>query len=96
MFLASLITGIAGVLIAIEFNLEPYASTMHAVRAFGRTIVGGTGSIPGVLLASFIMDGSEHIGGYAITSTYKELYTFVIIFLFLLFRPYGLLGQKRD
>ncbi|MBI4135562.1 branched-chain amino acid ABC transporter permease [Candidatus Uhrbacteria bacterium] len=96
MLLASLITGLAGIFIALEFNLEPYASTWHAILAYGQTIVGGTGSILGVFLAGLMTYGAEHIGGYVITSTYKELYAFAIVFLFLLLRPAGIFGKKRD
>lgn len=96
MLLVSGIAGVAGIFIALEFNLEPYASNMHAIRAFGRTIVGGTGSIAGVLLSGFLIDTAEQAGGYFATSTYKELYSFLIVFLFLLFRPQGILGAKRD
>lgn len=96
MLIVSLVAGVAGILIALEFNLEPYASNRHAINAFGRTIVGGTGSIAGVLLSGFLIDTAEQAGGYALTSTYKELYSFAIVFLFLLFRPQGILGSKRD
>lgn len=96
MLLISLLAGVAGILLALEFNLEPYASNMHAIRGFARTIVGGIGSVPGVLFSGLLMDGAEHIGGFLLNSSYKELYSFVIVFLFLLFRPQGLLGAKRD
>ena len=96
MLLASLAAGLAGVFIALEFNLEPYASNLQAIRAFGRTIVGGTGSIAGVIVAGLFIDTAEHVGGFLLTSTYKEIYSFAIVFLFLLFRPQGILGQKRE
>lgn len=93
--LASLIAGIAGILIALEFNLEPYASNLHAIRAYGRTIIGGTGSIIGVLVSGLIIDTTEHLGGFFMTSTYKELYSFAIVFIFLLIRPAGIFGSHK-
>lgn len=96
MLLISLLAGVAGVLLALEFNLEPYASNLQAIRGFARTIVGGIGSVPGVLLSGLLMDGAEHIGGFFLNSSYKELYSFVIVFLFLLLRPQGLFGTKQN
>lgn len=96
MALISLVAGIAGILIALEFNLEPFASNMHAIKAFGRTIIGGTGSIFGVILAGLITETAEQGGGFLLSSSFKEVYSFIIVFLFLLFRPQGLLGVKRE
>ena len=96
MFFVSVLAGLAGVLIAIDYNLEPYASNLHAIRAYGRTIIGGVGSIPGVLLAGLITDTAENLGGFLFNSSYKEVYSFLIVFLFLLFRPQGMFGNKKD
>ncbi len=94
--LVSCLAGLAGALIATEYNLEPYASSLQAVRAYGRTIIGGIGSIPGALLASVLTDGAENIGAFFVSSSYKEIFSFLFVFVFLLVRPWGLFGKKRD
>lgn len=96
MVLISILAGLAGALIATEYNLEPYASSLQAVRGYGRTIIGGIGSIPGVLLASVLTDGAENIGAFFVSSSYKEVFSFLFVFIFLLVRPWGLFGKKRD
>lgn len=96
MLISSLLAGVAGVLIAIEYNLEPYASTLHAVRAFARTIVAGVGSPLGVLPAGIMMDGAENIGGYFLSNSFKEVYAFMVVVLFLFLRPQGMFGPKRE
>jgi len=96
MTLISLVAGIAGILIAIEFNLEPFASNMHAIKAFGRTIVGGTGSVAGAMLAGLLTETAEQGGGFLLSSSFKEVYSFLVVFLFLLLRPQGLFGQKKE
>ena len=96
MALTSFIGGVAGVLLALEYSLDPYASTLHAVRMFARTIVAGVGSVPGVLFSGLLIDGAENLGGYFISSSFKDAYSFIIVFLFLLLRPRGLFGPKKD
>lgn len=96
MALISLLGGVAGVLIALEYNLDPYSSTLHAVRMFARTIVAGVGSVPGVIASGLLIDGAENLGGYFISSSFKDAYSFLLVFLFLLLRPRGLFGPKKD
>lgn len=96
MALISLLGGVAGVLIALEYSLDPYASTLHAVRMFARTIVAGVGSVPGVLVSGFLIDGAENLGGYFISSSFKDAYSFILVFLFLLLRLRGLFGPNKD
>ncbi len=96
MGIISFLGGLAGVLIALEYNLDPYASTLHAVRMFARTIVAGVGSVPGVLASGLLIDSAENIGGYFISSSFKDAYSFILVFLFLLFRPQGLFGSKKE
>jgi len=45
--LASFLAGIAGVFFAIEYGLQPGLTTALAIKAFGRAVIGGVGSIPG-------------------------------------------------
>lgn len=95
MLLASFFGGIAGVLYALEFNLESSQGVHIAVKAFSRAIVGGIGSLPGAMIGSFVLEAAENIGSFYISAGFKNLFAFVIVFIFLLFRPRGLFGEKR-
>ena len=93
--IGSFLAGVAGILAAVELNLDPNMGVIHAVTAFGRAVVGGIGSIPGALLGSFIIETGEHLGAWFWTSAYKQVISFILVFVFLIWRPQGILGRKQ-
>lgn len=93
--IGSAIAGIAGVLVALEQNLEPTMGTGLIIKGFTAAIIGGIGSVPGAILGAFLLGFAENFGIWYLPSGYKDAIAFVILFLFLLFRPNGILGIKR-
>jgi branched-chain amino acid transport system permease protein len=57
-------------------------------------ILGGMGSIPGAVLGGFILGLTEVFTVQWISSTWRDAAAFTVLFLILLVRPRGLLGQK--
>lgn len=94
--LGSGLAAIAGILFALKFGLEPNQSLPVALKAFGRAVVGGIGSIPGAILGNLILETAENVGAFYVSSAFKDVFSFIVIFLFLLLRPHGVLGQRRD
>lgn len=94
--IGSVIGGIGGVLIALEQNLEPVMGTNLIIKGFTGAIIGGIGSVPGAILGSFLLGIVENFGIWYLPSGYKDAIAFVLLFLFLLFRPQGILGIKRS
>ena len=94
--IGSIIAGIAGILVALEQNLEPVMGTNLMIKGFTGAIVGGVGSVPGAILGAFILGFAENFGIWFLPSGYKDAIAFVILFAFLLFRPQGLLGIKKQ
>ncbi len=92
--LASVAGSVAGILYAIEFNLNPSMGTEIAIRSFSRALIGGVGSLPGALIGSFIIESVEDVGAFFYSAGFKSVFSFVIVFLFLLFRPRGIFGEK--
>ncbi|MBU1136514.1 MAG: branched-chain amino acid ABC transporter permease [Nanoarchaeota archaeon] len=93
--IGSAIAGIAGVLIALEQNLEPTMGTGLIIKGFTAAIIGGIGSVPGAILGAFLLGFAENFGIWYLPSGYKDAIAFVLLFLFLLFRPNGILGIKK-
>ncbi len=90
----ALLAGIAGILYALEFDLNPSMGTEITIRSFSRALIGGVGSIPGALFGSFIIEGAEDIGAFVYSAGIKNVFSFGIVFLFLLFRPRGIFGER--
>ncbi len=93
--IGSAIAGVAGILVGLEQNLEPMMGTNLMVKGFTGAIIGGVGSVPGAILGSFLLGFAENFGIWFLPSGYKDAIAFVILFIFLLFRPQGILGSRK-
>ncbi len=91
--LGSFLAGIAGILIGIEQNLYPEMGMSLVIKGFTGAVIGGLTSVPGAVLGSYILGLVENIGIWWLPSGYKDAIAFVVLFIFLLFRPSGLLGK---
>ena len=92
----SFIAGIAGILIGLEQNLEPMMGTGLIIKGFTAAIIGGIGNVYGAILGALILGLAENFGIWYLPSGYKDAIAFVILFIFLLFRPKGLFGIKKE
>jgi branched-chain amino acid transport system permease protein len=93
--LGSAFAGGAGVLIALEQNLDPFIGTALMIGAFASAIVGGTRSLPGAILGAFVIGIVENFGVWFVPSGYKYAMSFTLLLIFLLFRPSGILGINK-
>lgn len=94
MLSGSFLAGIAGILIGLEQNLYPQMGVSLVIKGFTGAVVGSLSSVPGAVLGSFILGLVENIGIWWLPSGYKDAIAFVLLFIFLLFKPSGLLGVK--
>lgn len=92
--IGSALAGVAGVLIGIEQNLYPQMGVSLAIKGFTGAVIGSLSSVPGAVLGSLILGLTENIGIWWLPSGYKDAIAFLLLFIFLLFRPQGLLGKK--
>ncbi|HBM24452.1 MAG TPA: branched-chain amino acid ABC transporter permease, partial [Alcanivorax sp.] len=88
---------IAGFLAAVGASLFApinlvYPAMGHLVimKAFVIIILGGMGSIPGAIVGGLIIGFAEALGGYYVSSTYKDLIAFVLLVVILSIKPTGL------
>ena len=93
--IGSVIAGVGGILVGLEQNLEPTMGTSLIIKGFTAAIIGGIGSPVGAVLGSFLLGFSENFGIWYLPSGYKDAIAFVILFIFLLFMPRGILGKKK-
>jgi len=95
-FIASFLAGIAGVLIGLEQNLNTQIGTSWGISGFTAAVIGGANSVPGSVLGSFLLGIVENFGIWYLPSGYKGAIAFGLLFIFLLFRPQGILGKVVD
>lgn len=94
--IGSALAGMAGVLIAYETNLEPTMGFNAILKGIIASIIGGIGSIPGAILGGYFLGLAENLGIWKIQAGWKDAIAFGILILFLLFRPQGILGKKKE
>lgn len=92
--LGSTLAGLAGVLFALRVGLEPNQSVLLGLKGFFRAVIGGVGSIPGAIAGNLILETAENVGAFYFNSAFKEIFSFLAIFAFLLIRPQGLFGHR--
>ncbi len=94
--LSSVLAAAAGILIGLEFNLDPNMGVLLAVKGYAAAVIGGVGSFTGALIGALIIGFAEQGVVWYLGAGWRNASTFMILFLFLLFRPSGILGFKRN
>jgi branched-chain amino acid transport system permease protein len=85
--------GVAGSLMLLLVDVQPYIATDYTLLAFIIVILGGLGSMPGALLGGVLVGVSEAVSGFVIEPSFKSAFSFALLILVLLVRPQGLLGR---
>lgn len=96
-FLASIIGAVAGILNGMYYNIVKYdMGLMGGIIGFSAAVMGGLGNIYGAVIGGLLIGLVESFtmafipGG----SPYKEIFAFIVVVIFLLFKPSGILGKK--
>jgi branched-chain amino acid transport system permease protein len=83
----------AAILTAATSGLNPAMGNHVMLISIAATIVGGVGSLRGAAMAGLILGMAENLCLAVIDPQWSEAVTFVILFLFILFRPGGVYGR---
>lgn len=94
-FLGSALAGLAGVLISIDQNVSPLMGTDLIIDGFAASVIGGIFSPLGAMIGGLVVGLSKHFGVLWLSSSYQEAIVFVLLVVFLLFRPEGLFGLYK-
>ena len=85
--------GVAGCIILVLVDVQPYLAVDYTLLAFVVVIVGGLGSLMGALLGGVLIGVSEALAGLLLQPSLKSMFSFALLILVLIFRPQGLLGR---
>ncbi|MDP7452630.1 MAG: branched-chain amino acid ABC transporter permease [Arenicellales bacterium] len=92
--LSGLLGCFVGILVTPMIMVDYSLGMLVAIKGFAAAMLGGMGSIVGAVLGGYIFSFLEAFSVTFISSSLKELVTFIVIILVLLFRPNGLLGPR--
>lgn len=91
--LGGALSGAAGVLVAPLYSVFPSMGDLPLLKALVVVILGGFGSVAGVLICGLGLGVLEAYGAVYLSSAYQHGYAFFILILFLTFKPRGLFGR---
>ncbi len=86
--------GIAGAIYTWDIGIEPFLSFNILLYSMVAFIVGGTGSFFGTVIGSFIIAFFKNFLALMLPIYFVDVMVYLILFIMLLFRPYGLFGTK--
>ncbi len=87
--------GAAGSLMTPFLPFSSSTGLFFTITSFNIVIIGGMGSFPGAFVGGLLVGISESLGAVILVPSLKEIVSFVLLVLILLFRPKGLLGGGR-
>lgn len=96
-FIAGALGGAAGLLYGLIFlNVSPFIGGDVALVGLTAIVLGGLGSINGAVLGGLIVAALQTFSTALGGSSYRNIVVFGLLFVLLLIRPQGLLGQSES
>jgi branched-chain amino acid transport system permease protein len=94
-FIGSALGGAAGALVGLMFTqVDYYVGFQAGLKGFTAAVLGGIGNIRGAMLGGLILGLLESLATTFFPATYKDVVAFMVLILVLIFRPWGLMGEK--
>ena len=96
-FASGAMAGVAASFVAMAFNvIDAELGSTYLVIALAAMVVGGFGSVGGMLVGGLVIGiVSTYATGY-LSSSYRDLAVFVLLLLFLAFKPEGLFRTRAE
>ena len=88
--------GAAGALVAPLLPFQPPTGLQLSVASFNIVIIGGMGSLVGAFVGGLLVAVAESLGAVFLRPSLKELVSFSLLVVILLFRPAGIFGRRAS
>jgi branched-chain amino acid transport system permease protein len=96
-FLSGALAGVAATFIATAFNVvSAEMGSAYLVLALAAMVVGGFGSVGGILLGGLLIGLASTYATAFIGSAYRDLAVFALLLAFLVIRPSGIVRTPND
>ena len=90
------LAGVAGSMYLMYYGVATFSDGfIPGVKAFTAAVLGGIGSLPGALLGGLLIGLIESLWSAYFSIDYKDVATFSILAVVLIFKPSGLLGRPE-
>jgi len=90
------LAGLVGYLSSIAFdNVSTSLGEGLLLKGFAAVVVGGFGDVRGAFAGGIIIGVTEVLGAQYISGDFRDVITFGLLILFLIFRPEGIFGEVK-
>jgi branched-chain amino acid transport system permease protein len=90
------LASVAGLLYILQYGSVNFSDGfVPGVKAFTAAVLGGIGSLPGAVLGGLLIGLIEALWAAYVSSDYKDVASFSILAVTLVFLPSGLLGRPE-
>jgi branched-chain amino acid transport system permease protein len=93
--LSGFFVAVAGGLVAYDVGMDPYVGMPMLLNAIVALIIGGIGRFESPILGGFIIGILQSLAVWKFSAKWQDAITFILLIVFLLFRPNGILGERR-
>lgn len=84
----------AGILIAADVDMTPTMGFDWLLYGVVAMIIGGMGRMRYLVLGALLLATAQHLAAYFLDSKWMNATAYIILVVFLYFRPYGFSGRK--
>ncbi|WP_049821297.1 branched-chain amino acid ABC transporter permease [Kineococcus radiotolerans] len=95
-FIGGLMAGAAALLYLVHIGVTRYnVGFILGIKAFTAAVLGGIGNIRGALVGGLVLGLAENYATFfGLASSWKDVVSFLLLIVVLLFRPTGILGES--
>lgn len=92
--IGSALAAIAGILSAMDTNMTPTFGFNLLLYGVVVMIIGGVGSTRGLIAGALLVGTAQHLAAYYIDTKWMDAVAYIILILFLLWKPLGFSGKQ--
>jgi len=92
--IGSALGSIAGILVSLDTDMTPTMGFKLLLYGIVAMIIGGVGSYWGLLGGALLLATAQHLSAYYIDSKWMDAVAYIILILFLIWKPLGFSGRR--
>lgn len=92
--IGSALASTVGILSAMDTNMVPTFGFNLFLYGVVAMIIGGVGSTRGLITGALLVSTSQHLAAYYIDTKWMDALTYIILIIFLIWKPLGFSGKR--
>lgn len=92
--IGSALAAVAGILVAFDTDMTPTMGFNLLLYGVVAMIIGGVGSNWGLIGGALLLASAQHLAAYYIGSQWMDAIAYIILILFLIWKPLGFSGKR--